>query len=195
MTKILHIDTSSTHNGSTSRALSAAIVAKVGGGNAEVTTRDVSQGLPVLTEAQIGAYYTPKADRTEEQKNLLTLSDELVAELKDADIIVLGVPMYNFNVPASLKIYQDLVARVGETFVYKETGPEGLLKGKKTYIAVTTGGVPIGSDYDHLTPSLKTFFGFIGLTDLTFIAADALAANAEESTAKANAEIAALEVA
>ncbi len=190
MTKILHIDASSMTTSSNSRKLSAAIVKKLNVSNEPVTYRDLStSALPVLTEQQIGSFYTPPADRSDEQKQAIILSDSLIGELRAHDTIVLGVPMYNFNVPASLKLYQDLIARVGETFVYTEQGPKGLLENKKIYIAVTTGGVPIGSDYDSLTPSLKTFFGFIGLTDLTFITAEGTNNDLDKALQTANENI------
>ena len=97
--------------------------------------------------------------------------------------------MYNFNIPGSLKLYQDLVARVGETFVYTETGPKGLIEGKKIYFALTTGGVPIGSEMDYVSPSLKSYFGFLGLTDQTIIGADGLAVDPEVKLATAFSEI------
>lgn len=177
MTKILHIDSSSNTTTSNSRKLSAAIVAKLGGAT---TYRDLStSNLSVISEAHIAAYYTPKDDRSDAQNELLAQSDELVKELFEHDVIVFGVPMYNFNIPASLKLYQDLVARVGETFAYTENGPKGLITGKKVYFALTTGGVPIGSEMDFVSPSLKTFFGFLGLTDQTIIGADGLASDPE----------------
>ncbi len=182
MTKILHIDASSAVTTSSSRKLSAAIVTKLNVNGGSVTYRDLAaDSLPVLKETDIGAFFTPKDDRTDEQKQQIELSDSLVAELKAHDTIVLGVPMYNFNLPASLKLYQDLVARVGETFVYAEDGPKGLLENKKIYFAVTTGGVPAGSPADFLTPSLKVFFGFLGISDQNFIIADGMSTAPEES--------------
>ncbi|NRA87367.1 MAG: NAD(P)H-dependent oxidoreductase [Rhizobiales bacterium] len=190
MTKILHIDASSMTISSSSRKLSAAIVKKLNVAAEDVTYRDLStSNLQVITEAQIGSFFTPAADRSEDQKQVIKLSDSLVEELRANDTIVLGVPMYNFNVPASLKLYQDLVARVGETFIYTEEGPKGLLEGKKIYVAVTTGGVPIGSPADSLTPSLKTFFGFIGITDITFINADGTSVDLDKALETAYAEI------
>ncbi|MCJ8322700.1 MAG: NAD(P)H-dependent oxidoreductase [Rhizobiales bacterium] len=187
MTKILHIDSSSNTTSSNSRKLSAAIVAKLGG---DVTYRDLAtSNLSVISEAHIAAFYTPKDDRNDAQNILLAQSDELVKELFEHDVIVIGVPMYNFNIPGSLKLYQDLVARVGETFVYTETGPKGLIEGKKIYFALTTGGVPIGSEMDYVSPSLKSYFGFLGLTDQTIIGADGLAVDPEVKLATAFSEI------
>ncbi|MCJ8313730.1 MAG: NAD(P)H-dependent oxidoreductase [Saccharospirillaceae bacterium] len=180
MEKILHIDTSAALINSSSRTLSKAIVDKL---NAQtVTYNDISAGLPVLSEAHIQAGFTPIESRTAEQKETLTLSDALVDQLIEHDVIVIGVPMYNFGIPASLKLYIDLIARVGRTFKYTETGPKGLLDGKKVYFALTSGGVPlnIGLPVDHVTGQLKTFFDFIGITDQEFITASGLASNAEK---------------
>lgn len=191
MTKILHIDSSLKGEGSNTRKLSAAIVAKLGG---DVTYRDlVKSDLTPVNEALFGAYYTPAADRSAEQKASLAQSDELLAEIFAADVIVIGAPMYNFSVSAHLKLYIDLVARVGETFAYTETGPKGLLEGKKVYFAVATGGTPIGSPVDQLVPTLKTIFGFFGITDQTVIdASEGMAVDPEATMAKAFATIDAL---
>lgn len=188
MTKILHIDSSLKGEASNSRKLSAAIVAKLGG---DVTYRDlVKSNLPLVDEATFGAYYTPADARTDEQKASLAFSDSLLAEIYAADIIVIGAPMYNFSVSALLKLYIDLIARVGETFQYTETGPKGLLEGKKIYFAVATGGTPVGSPVDQLTPTLKTVFGFLGIEDQTIIdASEGMAVDSEATLAKAFAKI------
>lgn len=188
MTKILHIDSSLKGEASNSRKLSAAIVAKLGG---DVTYRDlVKSNLPLVDEATFGAYYTPADARTDEQKASLAFSDSLLAEIYAADVIVIGAPMYNFSVSALLKLYIDLIARVGETFQYTETGPKGLLEGKKIYFAVATGGTPVGSPVDQLTPTLKTVFGFLGIEDQTIIdASEGMAVDPEATLAKAFAKI------
>ncbi len=120
------------------------------------------------------------------------MSDSLVAELKDADVLVIGVPIYNFNVPASLKAWIDMIARARLTFRYTENGPEGLLQGKKAYLVVATGGVPVGSPVDFATPYLKHALGFIGITDVEIIAADRLNSQADEAMDSARARIAEL---
>ena len=109
------------------------------------------------------------ADRSPAQREALEQSDTLIQELKDADTLVIGVPVYNFSVPASLKAWIDLIARAGETFRYTENGPVGLLADKKVIVAVASGGVQIGSPADFLTPHLKVFFGFLGLQDVSFV--------------------------
>lgn len=191
MTKILHIDSSLKGDASNTRKLSAAIVAKLGG---DVTYRDLlKSNLEPVDEALFGAYYTPAESRSAEQKASLVFSDTLLAEIYAADVIVLGAPMYNFSVSGLLKLYIDLICRVGETFAYTETGPKGLLEGKKIYFAVATGGTPIGSPVDQLTPTLKTIFGFLGIEDQTIIdASDGMAVDPEGTMAKAYAAIDAL---
>ena len=104
----------------------------------------------------------------------MALSDDLVAELQAADVIVIGVPLYNFGAPAVLKAWMDLVARPKVTFRYESGGPVGLLTGKKAIIAPASGGVPIGSAADHMTPQLKTFLAFLGITDVTIAQTDSV---------------------
>jgi len=175
MSKILHIDSSAAKSQSNSRTLSKAIVEQLN--PKSVTYRDVSEGLPVLTEAHINASFTPEESRTQEQKQILSLSDQLVEEIFSHDIIVIGVPMYNFGMPASMKLYIDLIARAGLTFLYSESGEKGLVEDKKVYFALTSGGVPLdsGLPIDHLTASLKTFFNFLGMSNQTIVSASGLA--------------------
>lgn len=169
MTHILHIDASANLMDSVSRAASAKIVADLG---ASVTHRDLTTDvLPQIDGAWAAARLTESATRSPEDTARLALSDVLVAELQAADTIVIGTPIYNFTSPASLKAWMDLVARPRVTFHYTENGPEGLLSGKKAIIAVASGGVPIGSDMDFLTPHLRHFLGFIGITDVEFVTA------------------------
>jgi len=171
---ILHIDASSRSSDSVSRKLSQAIVEQLSSGDTELNYRDVSSGLPYVDEAMIGAYYTPKDQRSDEQNKLIELSDQIVSELMTSNTIVIGVPMYNFGPPASLKAWADLAARVGETFKYTDTGPVGLLENKKAYISIATGGAEINSPVDFLTPWLKQFLGFIGIDNIEIIKAEAL---------------------
>jgi len=176
--KILHIDASPRFGESTTRALSQIVVDRLvseSNDEAEVVRRDlVTSKLPFVNGELIGAYYTPPADLSEAQQAAIAVSNELTQELVDADAIVLGVPMWNFGVPASLKAWFDLVARVGITFKYGAAGPEGLLNGKKVYFTIATGGTPIGSDWDHASGHLQTFFGFLGITDQELISADGI---------------------
>lgn len=183
---ILHIDSSARTEGSVTRDLTADIVAKLGG---DVIRRDLKHALPQITETWVNANFTPEADRDPAQRDTLALSDSLVAELKAADTIVIGTPVYNFGIPAALKAWVDLVARAGVTFKYSETGPVGLLEGKRAIIAVATGGTPVGSEIDFATGYLKHVLGFIGIHDVEVIAADRVMAQGAEAVADAKAEI------
>ena len=190
-TNILKIDSSARSDGSISRELGAAIVARLGeGGPTQVVERDVSTGLPVVSSDWIGANFTPAGDRNDDQRSALALSDELVAEVQAADVLVIGLPIYNFGVPASLKAWVDLVARAGVTFKYTDTGPQGLLEGKRAIVAVASGGTEVGSDYDFATGYIRHVLGFIGITDVTFVTADRLMMDADGSMARAQGQIA-----
>lgn len=190
---ILHIDASARSAGSISRRLSAATVKHVTGqGEANIVRRDLAEGLPFVDEAWIGANFTPADARTEAHKTKLAFSDSLVDELQAADTLVIGTPIYNFGIPASLKAWIDMIARVGRTFKYTETGPVGLLEGKRAIVLVASGGTEVGSQIDYATPYLRHALGFVGISDVTIIAADALGQNADEKITKATAEIDAL---
>ena len=183
---ILKIDASARHNGSISRQLSGKVVdhfAELGG--VKVVERDLKAALPFVTEDWIGANFTKADERSNAQKEILSFSDHLVDELEQADTIIIGTPIYNFSIPASLKAWVDMVARVGRTFRYTENGPEGLLSGKRAIILVASGGTKVGSDIDFATPYLRHALKFIGITDATFIAADALGQDAETKMAQA----------
>ena len=183
--KILHIDASARKGDSVTRKLSAQLVSRLTGNSGQVTYRDVSDGLPFIDEAKIAAYFTAPSERTDEHRKAISLSDIIVSELKDSDILVIGVPIYNFSMPASLKAWADLAARVGETFRYTATGPVGLLKNKKAYVVIASGGTRVDSQIDFLTPWLRHFLGFIGIKDVTVISADALNQNFDAGLAKA----------
>lgn len=188
MTKILRIDTSIKGPASTTRKLTDDVVAHLGG---EVIARDATT-IPAIDGAWIGAAYTPADARTAEQKALLALSDELIAELKAADTVVIGCGVYNFGVTGPLKAWIDMVCRVGETFRYTEAGPEGLAGAKRVVLAYASGGVPAGSGYDFATPYIKQVLGFIGITNVEIIAAEGVAVDADAAMARAEAQIAAL---
>lgn len=177
MTHILHI-TASAHAGtSTSGTASAQIVADQN--PSTVTLRDVGGShLPLITGDWADARLVAPDARTPAQVDVLALSDTLIAELQAADTIVIATPIYNFGAPAALKAWMDLVARPGVTFRYGENGPEGLLAGKKAIVTVASGGVAISSPADFLTPQLRFFLGFIGITDVTFIPAKEVLAEA-----------------
>jgi FMN-dependent NADH-azoreductase len=183
---ILHIDASARTDGSVSRDLSASIVAKLGG---EVIRRDLTQALPQIDETWIGSAFTPEPERNASQRDKLALSETLIEELRAADTIVIGTPIYNFALPASLKAWIDQVTRVGETFKYTDTGPVGLLTGKRAILAVASGGTAVGSDIDFATGYLRHILGFIGITDLEIIAADRVMSEGDQAVANAKADI------
>lgn len=139
-----------------------------------IVTRDLAaQPLPYFDGTVAGALFTPAESRTAEQQALVALSDALIAELKQADRVIIAVPVYNFGIPAQLKSYLDLVARAGVTFRYTSEGkPEGLVTGKDVIVVVTRGGVAQGTPMDTVIPYLQTMLGFLGMTEVTFVAAE-----------------------
>ncbi|QLB20700.1 FMN-dependent NADH-azoreductase [Vespertiliibacter pulmonis] len=155
---------------SQSNALSDYLVNKLAG---NVNIRDlVEQPLPYFTgDAAIATRGQP---HTDEQKALLALSDELVVELKNSDVIVINAPMYNFSVPAQLKSYFDFIARSGITFQYSSQGPEGLIKDKKAVVILSTGGLHKETEHDLVKAYVQTFLAFIGITDVDFVYAEGL---------------------
>lgn len=170
---ILRVDSSPRDEQSHSRDLADAVVAALGG-EAQVTERDVSDGLPPVGQAWIGAAYSAPEDRTPEGRAALEISDTLIAELKAADVVVISLPIYNFTIPAALKTWVDQVARAGVTFEYSESGPKGLLENKRAILTVSSGGTKVGSDQDYATPYMKHFLGFLGISDVEVFAADSL---------------------
>lgn len=148
-----------------------------------VTVRDLAANpIPVLDGELVGALRPSDAALTERQRDALALSDELIAELQAHDVIVLGAPMYNFNISTQLKTYFDLIARAGVTFRYTETGPEGLVIGKKAIVLSTRGGIHKDTPTDLVTPYLALFLGFIGITDVQTILAEGIAYGPEVAT-------------
>lgn len=140
-----------------------------------IVMRDLAHdGVPHLTAERFQSFFVAPENRTPEQQAVAAYSDELIEEIKAADVVVFAVPMYNFSVPSTLRAYFDHIARVGVTFQYTAEGPRGLLEGKKAYVFITRGGFyPQGADTQ--TPYLKQFLGFIGITDVEFIHAEGLA--------------------
>lgn len=191
---ILRIDASARRSGSVSRDLVDKIVARFGP-DVSITARDLAGGLPLIDEAWVEANFTPAADRTPAQNDILSLSDTLIAELREADTLLIGVPIYNFGVPAALKAWVDQIARAGVTFQYSEAGPKGLLSGKRAIIAIASGGTEAGSEIDFATGYLRHVLGFIGITHVDVITADRLAVDAEATLAAANAQVQSLSVA
>jgi FMN-dependent NADH-azoreductase len=187
---ILQINASARSNGANSTRVADTVTARLQSQHPDATVvlRDLAVNPhPVLDEPALGALFTPPAQRTAEQAARVALDDTLIAELKAADVIVLGVPMYNFGVPVQLKTWIDAVARAGETFSYTEQGAVGLVTGKKVYVALARGGLYRNTPADTQVPYLKGFLNFLGMNDVEFIYAEGLAMGAE-SASKAFAE-------
>ncbi|MEC7817139.1 MAG: NAD(P)H-dependent oxidoreductase [Pseudomonadota bacterium] len=196
MTNILHVTASIRSDESVSRKLGNRLVERLRDRTgANVTLRDLANNdLPLIDTDRFAANLTPVAERGEQARQLAAIGDDLIAELQAADTLVLSLPVYNFTMPSTLKAWADLVARAGTTFRYTESGPEGLVTGKKAYALIASGGTPIGSEIDFLTPWLRHFLKFIGITDLEIIAADGISGvDGEEKIAAALNAIDALE--
>ena len=191
---VLEVTASARHAGSVSRGLAENLIAALEDRHGEITVtrRNVAAGLPYVDEAWVRANFTPEEERSAADRETLAQSDELVAELEAADVLVIGTPIYNFSIPASLKAWIDMVSRARKTFRYTENGPEGLLKGKKAFVIVPSGGVPVGSEVDFATPYLRHALAFIGITDVEFIGARGADRGNEEALDEARARIAEL---
>lgn len=189
--KVLVINASARHEASNTRALSREILDKLENrfNELSIIERDVAKGLPLIDEQWVAANHTQADQRSLEQQQALALSDELIAELQAADIVIIGAPMYNFSIPASLKAWVDLVARAGVTFRYTDKGPLGLLQDKQAYVVVTTGGARIGSEVDFASGYLEHVLGFIGIEDVRLIEAERYDAANEEHYAQMRARI------
>lgn len=149
----------------------------------KIQVRDLAANpVPVLDGELVGALRPSDAPLTPRQQDALELSNTLIEELQASDVIVIAAPMYNFNIPTQLKNYFDLVARAGVTFRYTEAGPEGLLKGKKVYVLTSRGGIHKDTNTDLVTPYLRVFLGFIGLTDVEFVFEEGIAYGPEMAT-------------
>jgi len=159
----------------------------------DVVVRDLAkEPVPHLDAARFGAFLAKAEDRTPAQRDAVAYSDALIAELKDADVVVLGLPLYNFGLPSTLKAYFDHVGRAGVTFRYTEKGPVGLLTGKKVYVFAARGGFYAGTPNDTQTPYIRAFLSFIGMNDIEFVYAEGLARGEEskqQGIARARAEV------
>lgn len=191
-TSILRVDASARTAASMTRQLTDAVIEQLSAtGNTVVKTRDVAASpIGFIDEDWINANYTDPAERSDEQRTRLTDSDALIAELRAADVLVIGLPTYNFGIPASLKAWVDQICRVGETFYYTENGPVGLLEGKRAYVVMASGGTAAGSDIDFASTYIRHVLGFVGISDVSVIAADQLMMAADEKVAAAKAIIA-----
>lgn len=174
---ILQINGSARSEGANSTRVANDIVARLKAANphANLVLRDLARKpAPVIDETALGALFTPAEQRTPQQAARVAESDALIAEVQAADVIVIGVPMYNFGISAQLKNWIDAIARAGVTFRYTENGPVGLLKGKKVFVAFARGGRYRGTAADTQTPFLQTVLGFLGMTDIRFVYAEGL---------------------
>src|SRR5438552_6090461 len=198
MTTLLQLNTSIFSNGGQSSRLADEFVAawRANRPGAKVIVRDLGQEpVPHLSAARFGSFLAKADERTPEQQSVVDFSDALIDELHRADVIVLGLPMYNFGVPSALKAYFDHIARAGVTFRYSEKGPVGLLTGKKVYVFAARGGLYAGTPLDTQTTYVRDFLRFIGMSDVEFVYAEGLAMSPqtkEAGLAKAVAEIARL---
>lgn len=180
MKKILQINSSLMGDQSYSIKLSQAITAKIQQKYPENTLEVldlVETQIPQLTPEVLTSFFVPAEQQTEAHKESVKLSDALVRQLLESDVLVVGAPLYNLTIPTQLKAWIDHITRAGITFGYSENGPVGLVKGKKIYIAMTAGGVYTeggNKENDFVVPYLKTFFGFLGMTDVTVIRAEGL---------------------
>ena len=188
MTKVLIIDSAATGEASVSRRLTSEFAERLRAANpgVRITRRDVGAApVPHLTEATVGAIRGAAAE-TDEARAALALADTLVAELKAADLLVIGAPMYNFGIPSTLKAWFDHVLRAGITFRYTAEGPEGLVTGKRAVVIESRAGLysegPAAA-FDNQEPHLRTLLGFIGITDVTFVRAEKLAFGPEAAQA------------
>ncbi|MEN8176695.1 MAG: NAD(P)H-dependent oxidoreductase, partial [Pseudomonadota bacterium] len=173
---VLRVDASARRQESASRALGDEILAALDTrhGDINLRLRDLSEGLPFVTEDWVAANFTEPKNRIAAHHDALALSDDLVEELKAADVVIIATPIYNFGVPAALKAWVDMVARARLTFRFTETGAVGLLEGKRAYLAVASGGTAVDSDIDFATPYLRHMLGFLGISEVETVAADRL---------------------
>jgi len=177
-------------SGSYSRNLSDKLIKQLTAKeNSEITIRDLADGIPLIDENWIKANFTAADKRTLEQNETLITSDILVNELNNADLIVIGIPIYNFGVPAAFKAWIDQVVRSKLTFRYGDKGPIGLVQNKKAYIIIVSGGTKLGTEIDFISSYLKHVLGFIGITDVTFIDSSGLGLEETKTLAHAHKHI------
>ena len=188
--KIYQIDSSARKEGSTSRALAKRLLDKIKKPNDEVIYRDLNDEMVFVTGLTESGMNIDEKDQNENHKKMFELSDKLVKELKESDVIIISAPIYNYGPPATLKAWSDLAARIGETFKFKPNGRrEGLLKNKRAYLIITSGGTKLNSKEDFLTPWLKFILNFFGIDKVDTISADQMALDYEKSIKDAYAQI------
>lgn len=188
---VLLISASGRKEGSVTRQLSGELITALTDTGTKVIfrERDLAAGMPLVDQDWIAANFTPIEERSAEQVATLSFSDSLVEEIKAADLIIIGAPIYNFGVPAVLKAWIDQIARARLTFKYNESGPVGLLENKRAIIVAASGGTEVGSSYDFATGYLRHVLGFIGVTEAAMVAADQLSIDADASLSAARKQI------
>ena len=188
--KIYQIDSSARKEGSTSRSLAKKLLKKIKKPEDEVVYRDLNDEMVFVTGLTESGMNIDIKDQNENHKKMFELSNQLVKELKESDIIIISTPIYNYGPPATLKAWSDLAARVGETFRFKPNGRrEGLLKNKRAYLVITSGGTKLNSNEDFLTPWLKFILNFFGIDKIDIICADQMALDYEKSIKEAEKQI------
>ena len=188
--KIYQIDSSARKDGSTSRALAKKVLEKIKKPEDEVIYRDLNEEMVFVTGLTESGMNIDQKDQNENHKKMFKLSDQLVKELKESDVVIISAPIYNYGPPATLKAWSDLAARVGETFRFKPNGRrEGLLKNKKAYLVITSGGTKLNSSEDFLTPWLKFILNFFGIEKIDIICADQMALDYDKSIKDAEKQI------
>ncbi|MFV3089067.1 FMN-dependent NADH-azoreductase [Ectopseudomonas mendocina] len=184
MSRILVIESSARQQGSVSRELTQQFIANWQAAHPadQVQVRDLAaEPVPHLDATLLGGWMTPSEQQSDAEKAALARSNQLTDELLAADVLVLAAPMYNFAIPSTLKAWLDHVLRAGVTFKYTETGPQGLLTGKRAFVLTARGGIYAGSGLDHQEPYLRQALAFIGIHDVQFIHAEGLNLGAEFS--------------
>ncbi len=188
--KIYQIDSSARKEGSTSRALAKKLLDKIKKPEDEIIYRDLDDEMLFVSGLTESGMKIPEEEQTEHHKKMFELSNKLVDELKESDVIIISVPIYNFGPPATLKAWSDLAARVNQTFKYTKEGNRiGLLKNKKVYLVITSGGTKINGKDDFLTPWLIHVFNFFGIIDIKIISADQMALDYKKSIQDAEKQI------
>ena len=188
--KIYQIDSSARKQGSSSRALAKKLLEKIKKPDDEIIYRDLDDEMVFVSGLTESGMKIDKKDQTEHHKKMFELSDKLVKELKESDIIIISARIYNYGPPATLKAWSDLAARVGETFRFKENGRrEGLLKNKRAYLVITSGGTKLNSKEDFLTPWLKFILNFFGIEKIDIVSADQMSLDYEKSIKDAEKQI------
>ena len=188
--KIYQIDSSARKDGSTSRALAKKLLDKIKSPEDEIIYRDLNEEMVFVSGLTESGMNIEKKDQTDHHRKMFELSDQLVKEFKESDITIISAPIYNYGPPATLKAWSDLAARVGETFKFKPNGRrEGLLKNKKAYLVITSGGTKLNSKEDFLTPWLKFILNFFGIEKIETINADQMALDYEKSIKEAEEQI------